>query len=87
MTKLLEKALNAVRRLPPESQDEIARAISSWLSGGSRRTASSAFSSSFVIAPHLPLFASECTQPAIRPFAFAISFAVKKSSGFTLSTG
>jgi hypothetical protein len=27
MTKLLEKALEAVRRLPPATQDEIARAI------------------------------------------------------------
>jgi hypothetical protein len=27
MTKLLEKALEAVRRLPPEGQDEIARAM------------------------------------------------------------
>jgi hypothetical protein len=27
MTKLLEKALELVRRLPPDSQDEIARAI------------------------------------------------------------
>jgi hypothetical protein len=27
MTKLLEKALEAVRRLPPSSQDEIARAM------------------------------------------------------------
>jgi hypothetical protein len=27
MTKLLEKALEVVRRLPPDSQDEIARAI------------------------------------------------------------
>ena len=27
MTKLLEKALEAVRLLPPESQDEIARTI------------------------------------------------------------
>ncbi|MGE5271341.1 MAG: hypothetical protein ACM3JG_16895 [Thiohalocapsa sp.] len=27
MTKLLEQALEAVRRLPPESQDEIARAM------------------------------------------------------------
>jgi hypothetical protein len=27
MTKLLEKALDAVRRLPPGSQDEIARAM------------------------------------------------------------
>jgi hypothetical protein len=27
MTKLLEKALEAVRRLPPESQDEIALAM------------------------------------------------------------
>jgi hypothetical protein len=27
MTKLLERALEAVRRLPPDSQDEIARAM------------------------------------------------------------
>ena len=27
MTKLLQKALEAVRQLPPESQDDIARAI------------------------------------------------------------
>jgi predicted transcriptional regulator len=27
MTKLLEKALEAVRQLPPESQDEIAQAM------------------------------------------------------------
>ena len=27
MTKLLDKALEAVRRLPPESQDEIARTM------------------------------------------------------------
>ena len=27
MTKLLEKALEAVRRLPPDTQDEIARAM------------------------------------------------------------
>ena len=27
MTKLLEKALEAVRQLPPESQDDIARAM------------------------------------------------------------
>ncbi len=27
MTELLEKALNAVRQLPPDSQDEIARAM------------------------------------------------------------
>jgi hypothetical protein len=27
MTKLLEKALKAVRRLPPDSQDEIAQAM------------------------------------------------------------
>ena len=33
MTKLLEQALEAVRRLPPDDQDEIARAILS-LAGG-----------------------------------------------------
>ena len=30
MTKLLEKALEAVRQLPPDSQDEIARAMLTW---------------------------------------------------------
>jgi len=32
MTKLLEKALEAVRQLPPDSQDEIARAMLTWAS-------------------------------------------------------
>jgi hypothetical protein len=31
MTKLLERALEAVRRLPPDSQDEIARAMLSLI--------------------------------------------------------
>jgi DNA-binding TFAR19-related protein (PDSD5 family) len=35
MTKLLEKALEAVRQLPPDSQDEIARAMLS-LAGNER---------------------------------------------------
>ncbi|MBM3527917.1 MAG: hypothetical protein FJX62_07480 [Alphaproteobacteria bacterium] len=30
MTKLLEQALEAVRQLPAESQDEIARALLHW---------------------------------------------------------
>ena len=34
MTKLLEKALAAVRRLPPDSQDEIARAMLSLAGDG-----------------------------------------------------
>ena len=34
MTKLLEKALEAVRRLPPESQDEIALAMLTLSDGG-----------------------------------------------------
>lgn len=33
MTKLLEKAVEAVRRLPPDNQDEIARAMLA-LAGG-----------------------------------------------------
>jgi hypothetical protein len=33
MTKLLEQALAAVRRLPPKSQDEIARAMLQLASG------------------------------------------------------
>ncbi len=33
MTKLLDQALAAVRRLPPESQDEIARAMLHLASG------------------------------------------------------
>jgi DNA-binding TFAR19-related protein (PDSD5 family) len=34
MTKLLEQALEAVRRLPPASQDEIARAMLQLASSG-----------------------------------------------------
>jgi len=34
MTKLLEQALEAVRRLPPDSQDEIARAILQFAARG-----------------------------------------------------
>jgi hypothetical protein len=30
MTKLLERAVEAARRLPPDAQDEIARAILAW---------------------------------------------------------
>ena len=37
MTKLLEQALEAVRRLPPESQDEIARAMLHLAEGDSER--------------------------------------------------
>ena len=33
MTKLLEKALDAVRRLPPETQDAIARAMLDIVAG------------------------------------------------------
>jgi hypothetical protein len=33
VTKLLEKALDAVRRLPPESQDEIARTMLNLAAG------------------------------------------------------
>jgi hypothetical protein len=33
MTKLLEKALEAVRRLPPATQDEIARAMLQFAAG------------------------------------------------------
>jgi len=33
MTKLLEKALEAVRRLPPDNQNEIARAMLSLAAG------------------------------------------------------
>ena len=35
MTKLLDKALEAVRRLPPDSQDEIARAMLTLSEGDS----------------------------------------------------
>ena len=37
MTKLLEQALEAVRRLPPESQDEIARAMLHLAEGEAER--------------------------------------------------
>src|SRR5262245_23654523 len=40
-----------------------------------------------VAAAHRPVRASECTQPTMRDCALAISSLVKKSSGFTRSTG
>ena len=36
---------------------------------------------------YLPVRASEWTQPIMRDLALAMSFALKKSSGLTLSTG
>src|SRR5215211_3724755 len=38
-------------------------------------------------APHRPVLASECTQPAMRALAFSMSFLEKKFSGLTRSTG
>jgi hypothetical protein len=36
------------------------------------------------VPPHLPLRASECTQPCMRDLALAMSSLLKKSSGRTL---
>ena len=36
---------------------------------------------------YLPVRASQWTQPIMRDLALAMSFALKKSSGLTLSTG
>ena len=61
MTKLLEKALETVRRLPPESQDEIAQAMLT-LAGGESEPEE--------IAPeHLPAVLEGLAQARRREFA------------------
>jgi hypothetical protein len=61
MTKLLEKALEAVRRLPPDSQDEIALAMLT-LSGTDSQAED-------VDAAHLPAVLEGLAQARRREFA------------------
>jgi hypothetical protein len=61
MTKLLEKALEAVRRLPPDSQDEIALAMLT-LSGNEGEPEE-------VAAAHLPAILEGLAQAKRREFA------------------
>ena len=61
MTKLLEQALEAVRRLPPDSQDEIARAMLTLAgNGGEPETIDPA---------HLPAVLEGLAQAKRRQFA------------------
>jgi hypothetical protein len=61
MTKLLEKALEAVSRLPSESQDEIARAMLQLARSGDEPEA--------VDAAHLPAVLEGLAQSQRRAFA------------------
>jgi hypothetical protein len=61
MTKLLEKALEAVRRLPPRSQDEIARAMLT-LAGDEREPEA-------IDPEHLPAVLEGLAQAKRRQFA------------------
>jgi len=61
MTKLLEKALEAVRRLPPDTQDEIALAMLT-LSGSDDQVED-------VDAAHLPAVLEGLAQAKRREFA------------------
>jgi hypothetical protein len=61
MTKRLEKALEVVRRLPPDSQDEIARAIL-MLSGNEAEPEE-------VDPAHLPALLAGLAQAERREFA------------------
>jgi hypothetical protein len=61
MTKLLEKALEAVRRLPPDSQDEIALAMLA-LSGREGEPEE-------IDPAHLPAVLEGLAQAKRRPFA------------------
>ena len=61
MTKLLEHALEAVRRLPPDAQDEIARAM--------LQLAASDGEPEEVDAAHLPALLEGLAQAKRRQFA------------------
>jgi hypothetical protein len=61
MTKLLEEALDAVTRLPPEAQDEIARAMLHLAGSGGEPEA--------IDAAHLPAVLEGLTQAERRQFA------------------
>lgn len=61
MTKLLEKAVEAVRKLPGGNQDEIARAMLQMASQGSEPEA--------ITAAHLPAVLEGLAQAKRREFA------------------
>lgn len=61
MTKLLERALEAVRRLPPSSQDEIARAMLQLAAGDGELEE--------IDAAHLPAVLEGLAQAKRREFA------------------
>jgi DNA-binding TFAR19-related protein (PDSD5 family) len=61
MTKLLEQALEAVRRLPPDSQDEIARAMLQLAASGGEPEE--------IDATHLPAVLEGLAQAKRRQFA------------------
>jgi DNA-binding TFAR19-related protein (PDSD5 family) len=61
MTKLLEQALEAVRRLPPDTQDEIARAM--------LQLAASGGGPEEIDAAHLPAVLEGLAQTKRREFA------------------
>lgn len=61
MTKLLERALEAVRRLPPDSQDEIALAMLQLAAGDGEPEE--------VDAAHLPAVLEGLAQAKRRDFA------------------
>lgn len=61
MTKLLEQALEAVRRLPPDSQDEIARTILHLAAGAAEAEP--------IDPAHLPAVLEGLTQAERREFA------------------
>jgi hypothetical protein len=61
MTKLLEKALEAVTRLPPESQDEIARTMLRLAAGDGEPEE--------IDAAHLPAVLEGLAQAERREFA------------------
>jgi hypothetical protein len=61
MTKLLEQALEAVRRLPPDTQDEIARAMLQFATSGGEPEE--------IDAAHLPAVLEGLVQARRRQFA------------------
>jgi DNA-binding TFAR19-related protein (PDSD5 family) len=61
MTKLLEQALEAVRRLPPDTQDEIARSMLQFATSGGEPEE--------IDAAHLPAVLEGLAQARRRQFA------------------
>jgi hypothetical protein len=70
MTKLLDKALEAVRRLPPSSQDEIAQAMLT-LAGGEGEP-------EVIDRAHLPAVLEGLAQAKCRQFAPEVEAAFRR---------